>query len=214
MQDGKNSGDTLTAEGIDLLSNSGKKININNIYVINLYNNNIYLVSGTIKNEFSKMGAMHVSNSSVHLGPPSSAPNKRVRKQKAKKGTIELEESDNEDNPFTLKTKGGGLTRHEITIRHEHDPTPLAASTSNIPTIPSTSATMSTSSTAVLIESNSKVAKDPKEVEATKIDRRIQVLDSIISTFKTDDVRAETYQEQKRELLLKKLCLIVDDDSM
>lgn len=164
-----------------------------------------------MKNEFAKLGAIHTHNSSLHSGPPSTHANKRSRKGRGKgrQDEIDLANSDEDDNPFTLETRG--TRKHEITIKHDRSsssPSP----TSSINTSSSSAFSLSKAPPQSSAD-NLQLFNEKITLEVARIDKKINVLESIISTFAIDDPELVAYQARKRALLVKKLELY-DDESV
>ncbi len=172
------------------------------------------LVSTTVKNEFARLGAIHSTSSSVHSGPPSTHGNKRNRKRRGK-GTddqVDLADSNEEDEegPFTLKSKGGKeVHKHIMTIRHER-PTASVSSTNSTSSLSSSTGAIKSSTEHSFAELPSTFTNRVIR-ETERIDKKIAVLESIIATFTVQDPAMNKYQEKKRELLLRKLELYEED---
>ena len=140
------------------------------------------------------MGAVHAHNASLHSGPPNPNGTKRSRKERGK--AIDLAQSDNEkeeDLPFTLKMKGKSSSNHQIIVKHEH-------------ATPPTSSFSSSSSSS----SSSNLSLNERAISL--LDKKIKTLQDIIATYKVDDDRSEVYQDELRELLIKKLGIYKDED--
>ena len=125
-----------------------------------------------MKKEFQKLGLIHNNASSLH----------EDKKRRKSKSNVEVLDSSDTDNPFTLsKPKAKGRSIHEIIVKHEHTDTPSS---------------LSTNQTSGSIKENN---------ELRAINDRIEVINQVLETYTLEDPEYADFLLQKRTLLLRKL---------
>ena len=151
-------------------------------------------MSSVVKQSFSKLGAIHSHNSTLHSAPPSHVSGKRTRKGIGN-DTMDLVESD-PDTPFTINSSANRLVKkHEILIKHERPcESPSSMGSTNLKASPQQ-------------ESN------PLEDEVRSMDRKILVHDESILSFAPEDDENLEYRVQKLALLIHKLKLLNNTSS-